>query len=233
MYNLSCLENQILKDKIVGLHDTMKSLLLEKSDLHLCKEYLNMLISYAKKIENELEDITKQYYQSIQAKDETNQQVILLFDSNTTLTDAMDKIISKYKQKVQNMKETNEKITEEREKFKISLETSESNLKIVTDELDKLRQKIKQVKFRQGEDENEKICKNCKKIYNSQENFNWSCKIHSSLYSGEIWWCCGKSGSDAPGCKICMHESGAEYERPTKEDEKKMDRKTLCSVICN
>jgi hypothetical protein len=31
--------------------------------------------------------------------------------------------------------------------------------------------------------------------------------MHSGTYSGEMYWCCGKTEPDAPGCKIRKHES--------------------------
>jgi hypothetical protein len=34
------------------------------------------------------------------------------------------------------------------------------------------------------------------------ENFNWSCRTHQSEFGGEMWWCCGKIGKDAIGCKF-------------------------------
>ena len=37
------------------------------------------------------------------------------------------------------------------------------------------------------------------------ENFNWSCRTHRSEYSGEIWWCCGKTGKESLGCKFGKH----------------------------
>lgn len=58
---------------------------------------------------------------------------------------------------------------------------------------------------------NQKICKNCGQEYLEKENFNWSCRTHRSEYGGEMWWCCGKTSKDAPGCKFAKHES--------KEDE--------------
>lgn len=50
-------------------------------------------------------------------------------------------------------------------------------------------------------------CKKCGKEYNEKENYNWSCRTHQSDYSGEMWWCCGKTGKETPGCKYGAHES--------------------------
>ena len=60
------------------------------------------------------------------------------------------------------------------------------------------------------------MCKKCGKEYNEKDNLNWSCRQHLSAFSkdGDFWWCCGKKGADAPGCKFSRHE-----ERKDDEDE--------------
>lgn len=55
-------------------------------------------------------------------------------------------------------------------------------------------------------DKNFLLCKNCGKDYVDSENYNWSCRIHQSEFSGEMWWCCGKTTKEAVGCKFKKHE---------------------------
>ena len=50
----------------------------------------------------------------------------------------------------------------------------------------------------------QKTCRFCSKEYLESENFNWSCRTHRSEFGGEMWWCCGKLGRDAPGCKSAL-----------------------------
>jgi len=44
-----------------------------------------------------------------------------------------------------------------------------------------------------------------------------------SDYSGEMWWCCGKSGKDAIGCKVAKHftqeEEEEDHDKQDEEDE--------------
>lgn len=64
-----------------------------------------------------------------------------------------------------------------------------------------------------GKNPNEtRLCKNCNKEYKEKENFNWSCRIHSSEWGGEMWWCCGKRDYEAPGCKYRKHAWKSETE---------------------
>lgn len=51
------------------------------------------------------------------------------------------------------------------------------------------------------------FCKNCRKRYKESQNFNWSCKRHSGLWSGTNYWCCGNRQKDSQGCIISFHQS--------------------------
>jgi hypothetical protein len=85
-------------------------------------------------------------------------------------------------------------------------------------ERDKMKDRIKRLKMKRGKfDIAEKVCKNCSKDFLESENFNWSCRIHRSQYSGEIWWCCGKAGFEQAGCKYSKHESKEEEDEENDE----------------
>lgn len=57
-----------------------------------------------------------------------------------------------------------------------------------------------------------KTCKYCGTDYMESENFNWSCRTHKSEFSGELWWCCGKTQKEAVGCKFDKHQMRNEAE---------------------
>ena len=57
-------------------------------------------------------------------------------------------------------------------------------------------------------------------MQDSQSNYYYFItSLYQSDYGGEMWWCCGKSGIDAPGCKYSKHESKNEEE----EDKDNLD----------
>lgn len=73
------------------------------------------------------------------------------------------------------------------------------------------------------------MCNNCKKDFKDTENFNWSCRVHQSQWSGEMWWCCGKSAQSAPGCKFAKHETKEDEEDPEDaKDPVEALKKTRC-----
>ncbi|OMJ90391.1 hypothetical protein SteCoe_7310 [Stentor coeruleus] len=229
LFNLIVIENQIIKDKLANLYSSMDNILGQKSENSAKDEVIEKLIKYAKKLQEAYETSEKKYLEIIMIRDDMKYRMEQLSEAKNLLANDQEKVLSKNKEKMLRMKELNDSLTEEREKLKAKLETSEYNYKILSEEYEKLRQRVKQVKFRQVEAEEEKVCKNCKKIYKEEENYNWSCKIHSSQYSG-IWWCCGKKDKNALGCKVCMHESKEEYDNIIKDDVLvTTDKKVLCT----
>lgn len=77
----------------------------------------------------------------------------------------------------------------------------------MADEMDKLQMRLKKLRLQKGRflSTNTKMCNNCKKDFKDSENYNWSCRVHQSQWSGEMWWCCGKTSQNALGCKFSKH----------------------------
>ena len=95
-----------------------------------------------------------------------------------------------------------------------------------------MKDRIKKLKQKKGKfDIQQKTCRNCGKDFTEKENFAWSCRVHRSEYSGEIWWCCGKESRDQPGCKYDKHESKEEDEEDEHGDDK--NQKPINNIRCH
>ena len=102
-------------------------------------------------------------------------------------------------------------------------------------EKEKNKLRIQKLIQRKGKfDSGLKTCKNCNREYSEKENFNWSCTVHQSDYGGEMWWCCGKVGKDAKGCKCMKHESKEDEDDDDQEgnDEEKFKFKKNLRCFC-
>lgn len=55
-------------------------------------------------------------------------------------------------------------------------------------------------------------CKRCDKLFLEDDNFNWSCRVHTSSYEA-FWLCCGKKQMDALGCLTGKHLPMNEIEK--------------------
>lgn len=118
-----------------------------------------------------------------------------------------------FKKRVTQMEKDNTKVVEQLETCMNSLQNLDKANKMLTTERQKMIDRIKKLKSRRGKfDEGSKVCKKCGKDFMEKENFNWSCSTHQSEFSGEMWWCCGKTQKEARGCKFSKHEKQDEDE---------------------
>ena len=144
-----------------------------------------------------------------------------------------DKMAKVAKERIGELVGTLQKTEEEREELRGKWEEAEKNFKDLTEEYEKMRQKAKQYRMRRKQfgEEEEKVCRNCQKVYVDSENYNWSCRRHPNEYSGDIYWCCGKSNRDAIGCKISKHESKEDEEEHEIANEGHKQTTLQCSVL--
>jgi hypothetical protein len=108
----------------------------------------------------------------------------------------------KFAAKLNKAEKKNEELTKLYDAQQSSLLHYESNNKRLETENQKLKYRIQKIMQRKGKMESGiKMCGRCQKEYNEKENYNWSCRIHSSPWGGEMYWCCGKTNVNAVGCR--------------------------------
>ena len=137
-----------------------------------------------------------------------------------------DQVICKYKEKVGKLERALNFNNTQTDSLRSMLDKTKKDLDLLNHEYVMARRRISMLQPAAAE----KICVNCKKAYKDEENFNWSCKVHLSEYSGNAWWCCGKSDKDDEGCNITKHASKDEKEEDPKT---KFTIKGICSVRSN
>ena len=54
--------------------------------------------------------------------------------------------------------------------------------------------------------------------------------MHLGVWSGEIWWCCGKPNKDQPGCKYSKHESKEDEELD--DGDGNVEKKSIRNIRC-
>ena len=47
-----------------------------------------------------------------------------------------------------------------------------------------------------------------------------------------MWWCCGKRGIDAPGCKFSKHESKDDFDEEEQQRRHEKEQKKLRCICC-
>ena len=207
--SLLLMENDIIGERLKGLYFAIQNVgqihvLTEKftSEIGLFNASIRQLNEFTANLRTNLNETLKE-------KDGFQSDNFELVNLRNEIKWESDKIAKLSKEKIADLLLSLQKSEDEREKLVTKIDETDKTLKGLTDEYEKLRQKAKQYRLRRKQygEEEEKVCKNCQRVFIESENFNWSCRRHQNEYSGEIYWCCGKSNRDAPGCKTSKHES--------------------------
>ncbi|CAG9324335.1 unnamed protein product [Blepharisma stoltei] len=222
------MQNQIMGDRLIGLQTCIEDLLkvrrteeITTKDFATFVESSKKLALYETELINSLKTLTEQ--NQILSKD-----MIEIAEMKDYMKNDRDKFICRFKEKVQQIKDEMAKEREEKEKLQIKYEDIKNNYDALSDQFDRMRDKITNFKVNRNGEIEEKVCKNCKKFFFENENFNWSCQIHTSQYSGAMWWCCGRKGENAKGCRTSQHIAKDEEEELMQE-EMRLRKQQFCT----
>jgi len=216
--SLSQLESDVLQSQVQNLHSRVAGLfgitknLLDERSFNRAVHELNTkkVEMYTEKIWQELDRLTDERQKLEMDQEELNISKSNLEDHRTRLTSELDDQRLKNQAELVKMFDEKEIIRKERDKLS-------KKLKELTEDRDKLKRRMKKYRLRRLFDHETVMCRNCGKDFMKTENFNWSCRTHTSEFGGEMWWCCGKIGKDSLGCKFSKHES--------KDDDDDLDDK--------
>eukprot|EP00397_Hematodinium_sp_SG-2012_P015771 GEMP01016069.1.p1 GENE.GEMP01016069.1~~GEMP01016069.1.p1 ORF type:complete len:695 (+),score=235.98 GEMP01016069.1:167-2251(+) len=215
--SLSKLTNDVLAEQVKNLHSAVTTL----SDLDsLQSQLVTNRVEFSERMNNdhatkEYAEITlarmvdeRNYIDTVKRELLTNEQ--WLVSEHARLTNELEEQKTRGQADLMALFDEKECLRKERDKI-------EKKLKDVGENRDKLKQKMKKYRARRTrfDHQESKTCKKCGKDYGEADNFNWSCRTHQSDFGGEMWWCCGKLGKGAIGCKFAKHES--------KEDDDDLD----------
>mmetsp|Transcript_73701 Transcript_73701/g.168966 ORF Transcript_73701/g.168966 Transcript_73701/m.168966 type:complete len:606 (-) Transcript_73701:195-2012(-) len=223
--SLSKLENDVLAEQVKNLHDAANTLTDTSSlmqELEGARERVaerTVLVNVDKDaLERQLAAVVEERTALEQRRRElTGMRDVLVADKNRLQRD-----LEEHRRKAQ---EENVAILTERETIRNHLGQVEKKLKDLIDDRDKLRSRLKKYRARRKMFEAEqKMCRNCGREYVESENFNWSCTTHHSEFSGEMWWCCGRLGREARGCKFSKHESKDDDDDEDLDDQEATER---------
>lgn len=220
MNNLLQEENLIMKERSFGIDQSMKSLVRSFAQDKKKGEENQVFYSILQELESENSTLRTHALELTTKLDFT---LIILKKSqkrNLKLSSEKENLTFKYREKLKKMKKEVDFYSKNYEELKIYQERANKELELVNKEYEEVCKKLSSFKVV----EIEKICVNCKKVYQDDSNFNWSCKTHVSQYSSEFWWCCGKTNKDDEGCKITFHTS--------KEDQEESVIKPFSMLMC-
>jgi hypothetical protein len=120
-------------------------------------------------------------------------------------------------------------IYKENEDLRNSLGDMNGKVDTLTTEFRKLFTKYSMQK-KQRKNTYEK-CRRCDQVYIEGDNFNWSCRVHTSTF-GVFWLCCGQTARKAKGCSVSKHLPKDEIEQLGVDGEAKAVARERCKG-CN
>lgn len=195
-----------MADRVKGLYEALNCLPMH----YPVEKYLEFQVSRKNAWENKMQDeITGLKERNIDLftdNDHLKGSLDLMLRVKNELRDERDKLFGKMRSKLLQLEKELMATAIERDKSRKDLENLSKQYESLTQEHSRLRTKVKHIRLKRSQSHmEEKLCRSCHKAFYENDNFNWSCSTHSSEFSGELWWCCGRSSKDAPGCRKAKH----------------------------
>ncbi|CAD7964134.1 unnamed protein product [Amoebophrya sp. A25] len=207
------LHNEVLANEIAQLEPALACLKVGPRARRLLQEarqYFETEIHSAFDMKDRLES---RLVFLVQDKNALEQSRTNLLKGNEDLEGEKEQLLEEQEEMKDVMREELKEALNDKDLLRKERDKLEMKVKDLSQDRDTLKQRLK--KYRRLKVDEHKTCKNCNKDYMENENFNWSCRTHQSEFGGEMWWCCGKIGKEAIGCKFSKHES--------KDDEEDLD----------
>lgn len=201
------MENEIIGEKLRGLYSAIQTLQISAFTEGKVRSEINFMQISALETATELAKVAETVGSITLERDTLRLDLSKAVEQRSSAQDELSALSKTAKDKLNMLQSRIGGLEEEKEKGREHGAKLDKQYKDLVEEYEKLRNRLKQVRQKRKlfEDFEEKVCKNCQKIFIENTNYNWSCKTHYSEYSGEMYWCCGLSGKEAPGCRISKH----------------------------
>lgn len=216
------MENDIIGERLKGLYEAILHIADTRSKMEPEMQILTDASLQLTEVQAQVEGTLAE---ALSERDQLRDDCAEIAKLRQEMRESRENLAIASRDKITVLQESLEKAHDEVENLKIEVDKCDKLAKNMEDEMSKMRLKLKQnrLKRRQFGETEEKICKKCQRVYTDSDNFNWSCRTHKGEYSDEMWWCCGKTTKDAPGCLVSKHESKDEEEE---EDNPKVKEET-------
>jgi chromosome segregation ATPase len=235
--SLMKMENDVIGERLKGLYDAIEDLTGAESfraKLESEAEYVSQTL---KGLSSLTEQVQLNLQECLKDRDQIRAEFLELSTSRLELKADKERLAILTRDKIGVLTQELSSARDQLEAFRTEAQKADKRHKDLEEEYTKLRLKIKQFRLKRkqyGETE-VKVCRWCQKEYYEAENYNWSCRTHTSEFGEQMYWCCGKTSKEAPGCQTRKHESKEDDDEIETKDKEENDRlkaaNTRCSVI--
>lgn len=211
-------------EHLKGLYTAVNSITNIFSENQKMNSEMKIIVNICKEMSEFAGEINKKLVSSVEEMEELRRDLITAVTLRNEISAERVRISTVASEKISNLQERLMSIEEDCTKLRTDAQKYEKRYNDLSEEYEKLRNRLRQyrVKRRQFGEVEEKVCKQCQKVYTEKGNFNWSCKCHTGEYGTDMWWCCGKRGREAEGCRTAKHVSNEEEDTAERGEEQRM-----------
>lgn len=227
------MENDIMGERLKGLYGATAHLADREALEGKLRTEVEMMAQFLHNFAQEKDQILKQLSETLNERDQLRVEYEEMTRLRQDLKGDKERILAVTRDKIVNLTNEVNSVRDDLEKSRANEAKLEKRYKDLEDEHAKLRQKVKQnrQKRKQFGEADYQICRWCQKEYSESENYNWSCRTHRGEFGDHMYWCCGKTSKDAPGCQVRKHESKEEEDLAEGEREE-LEQMRLASTAC-
>lgn len=180
------MQNQIMGDRLRGLQNSIEELSSNRGAEEVLISELKMFLENGKKLAFLDSQLMIEMKILKEDKETISNDLIEMTELKNFIKNDRDKFVNRAKDRITQMKNELTKEINEKDKMQSKYEEMKTSFDLLSEQYDRVRDKITSYKVNRNGEIEEKVCNNCKKFFLESENFNWSCSIHGSQYSGQI-----------------------------------------------
>lgn len=197
--------SEVMGERLKGLHSALFSIAAVILNSAKYSEELKGINDYLIHIVRELGSSEETAAGLIIERNECFRATDAIASENIEINYEKAQLTRLYTEKIAALNTALSQCTKDRESFKEKYYESNTQYKNLFKEHSLLKNELKKRKTRNSEETSEKVCVHCQKSFTEENNYNWSCRTHRSEFQGDIYFCCGEPGKDAPGCTKSKH----------------------------
>jgi hypothetical protein len=222
--NLLKIENDVIVERLKGLTFYFNEMIGGYFFLNKFQQECQIIRDNHEKYFKTEKILSENFSELLKTSQGLNDELVYVLNYKKGYAEKVEKAVKLFNDRLKIEQEEKGNLYKKNEEIMLNLKELEKQNEVLNAEIHNLR-KNNRVHVKGVFDG---VCKNCKKIFNAEENFNWSCKTHLSGFNGTMYWCCGKTEKNAAGCIVTKHISETK-EEPPEDDEKVI----FCSVKLN
>jgi hypothetical protein len=228
--SLFIMQSDIMGERLKGLYFACTGLSTQNLN-QVLHQQVTTVIKNSQEIERKESEYLNQYTKSFKSINSKLKKGIRILKIRKNINEELKRQKIAVKDKLDKSSIDIQKAAEEKDQLETKFNEIAKKLDDFDLEYDKIKKKIREVKAknRTNADNEEKFCSFCKQMYTERENYNWSCKVHTSEWNGTNYWCCGATKQISSGCQTSKHRSNDDQE----EDEEMVMDKDKKKTISN